>query len=210
MGLKLFVQRLISKLLFKSQEPIPSVFLNQDPYFTKYKIGRGTYGSPNVLDWQDNTTFVIGNYCSIAHQVTIMIGGEHKQKWVTTYPFKTMYQDLIVEKSITLEDSLDRASKGDVIIGNDVWIGEQSLILSGVRIGNGAIIGAGSVVTKNVPGYAIVGGNPAKIIKYRFSEEIISELEKIAWWKWEDGKIIEALPLLLSDNIENFIAVFKN
>ena len=96
-------------------------------------------------------------------------------------------------------------SKGDVVIGNDVWIGRGVVILSGVRVGNGAVIGAGAVVTKDVPPYAIVAGNPARIIRYRFSPEQIEELEQIAWWSWPDKEIERAIPLLLSSDIEAFL-----
>jgi len=96
-------------------------------------------------------------------------------------------------------------SKGDIIIGNDVWIGYQSLILSGVNIGNGAIVGARSVVTKDVPAYSIVGGNPAKHIKWRFEQNIIAVLQQIAWWDWNDEKVLEALPFLLSSDIQVFL-----
>jgi serine acetyltransferase len=96
-------------------------------------------------------------------------------------------------------------TKGDVIIGNDVWLGADSVILSGVTIGDGAAIGARAVVTGNIPPYAIVAGNPARIVKNRFDDETISRLLKIKWWEWEDAKIDKALPMLLNDDIRKFI-----
>jgi serine acetyltransferase len=102
------------------------------------------------------------------------------------------------------------ASKEDVEIGNDVWIGDTATLLSGVRIGNGAVIGARSVVTKDVPPYAIVVGNPARIARLRFTPEQISALERIAWWNWPLHKIREAAPLLLSPSIEEFIARYSS
>ncbi|MGV2442242.1 CatB-related O-acetyltransferase, partial [Bacillus atrophaeus] len=92
----------------------------------------------------------------------------------------------------------------DIVVGNDVWIGYQSCILSGVTIGNGAIIGAKSVVTKDVPPYSIVAGNPAKFIRYRFPQEIIDKLENLAWWDWDISVIKISIPLLLSDKIDEF------
>ena len=83
----------------------------------------------------------------------------------------------------------DITSKGSIVIGNDVWIGAQSILVSGIKIGDGAVIAANSVVTKDVPPYAIVGGSPAKVINYRFSEEIISELANLKWWDWDLAKI---------------------
>ena len=101
-----------------------------------------------------------------------------------TYPFNALFSE---GAHITGHPS----SKGDIVIGNDVWIGYQSCILSGVTIGNGAIIGAKSVVTKDVPPYAIVAGNPAKFIRYRFPQETIDKLENLAWWDWDISVIKE-------------------
>jgi serine acetyltransferase len=95
--------------------------------------------------------------------------------------------------------------KGDIIIENDVWVGATSTIMSGVKISNGAVVAGGSVVVKDVPPYAIVAGNPAKVVKYRFSEEQIEKLIKISWWDWEEQKIRDNAMLLWSDNIDEFI-----
>jgi serine acetyltransferase len=98
--------------------------------------------------------------------------------------------------------------KGDIIIENDVWIGAKATIMSGVRIGNGAIVAAGSVVSKDVPPYAIVAGNPAKIVKYRFDEEQIKKLLSICWWDWDEQKIKDNAMNMWSDNIDKFINKF--
>ncbi|MFQ5787186.1 MAG: CatB-related O-acetyltransferase, partial [Thermodesulfobacteriota bacterium] len=100
-------------------------------------------------------------------------------------------------------------SKGDVIIGHDVWIGRDTLILSGVTIGNGAVVAARSVVTRHVSPYSVVGGNPARQIKFRFPEHVIDALQRIAWWDWPLPKIKEALPLLLSSDVEAFLAHYS-
>lgn len=100
-------------------------------------------------------------------------------------------------------------SRGDVIIGNDVWIGTDALIISGVKIGNGAVIAARSVVAEDVAPYAIMAGNPAEHIKFRFSESVRGDLQKIVWWDWPLSKIEEAWPLLLSSDIKAFIAKYK-
>ncbi len=162
------------------------------------RVGRHTYGNPTIKSWDDGARLTIGSFCSIAPGVTILLGGEHHTDWVSTFPFATAYPT-----PRALEEQ--RRTKGDVIIGNDVWIGLNSLILSGVTIGDGAVIGAGSVVTKDVPPYAIVGGNPAKLIRYRFAREEIDELMRISWWNWSDEKIIANLGLILSKNIKRFI-----
>jgi len=180
----------------------PSFFTKNTPEFSQYDIGDYTYGKPNILSWDKGTFLKIGRYCSIAEGVVILLGGEHHSDWVTTYPFNAIFQ---LPENQHHSPPIPHKSKGDIIIGNDVWIGYQSLILSGVNIGNGAIVGARSVVTKDVPAYSIVGGNPAKHIKWRFEQNIIATLQQIAWWDWNDEKVLEALPFLLSSDIQVFL-----
>jgi acetyltransferase-like isoleucine patch superfamily enzyme len=121
--------------------------------------------------------------------------------WVTTYPVNILFGRERVPGLPT--------TKGDVVIGNDVWIGQDAFILSGVRIGNGAVIAARSVVKEDVLPYSIVAGNPAQHIKFRFSKSVIRDLLNIAWWNWPRSKLEEAWPLLLSSDIQAFIAAYK-
>lgn len=100
-------------------------------------------------------------------------------------------------------------TRGDVVIGNDVWLGYKFTVMSGVTIGHGAIVAAGAIVTKDVPPYAIVGGIPAQVIRYRFDKKQIDDLLSIAWWDWDEEKIHNAMPLLLSRDIEEFIDRYK-
>ncbi|WP_433773043.1 CatB-related O-acetyltransferase [Bacillus wiedmannii] len=132
------------------------------------EIGKYSYGPLHVMTWNDpKEELYIGDFVSIANDVIIQLGGNHDLDKVSTFPFRTILN----------MDKEDIAwSKGPVEIADDVWIGSRALILSGVHIGQGAIVAAGSVVTKNVPPYSIVGGNPARVIKYRFSNEIITQL----------------------------------
>lgn len=167
----------------------------QNPEYAEFDIGEWTYGRPKVLSWNEGATLKIGKFCSIAGDVTIMLGGEHRADWITTYPFNIFFKEA---KHITGHP----ATKGDVIVHNDVWIGEGSFILSGIHIGNGAVIAAKSVVTKDVEPYTIVGGNPAHPIKRRFSEEFIEKLLEIQWWNWPIEKIKENVCLLLSDDVQ--------
>ena len=158
-------------------------------------VGKGTYGKPIVHSWGEPSTLKIGKFCSISGNVHVLLGGNHRTDWITTYPFPVFWDNAkhITEQSI---------SKGDVLIGNDVWVGMESMILSGVKIGNGAVIGARAVVSKDVPPYSIVAGNPAVVVKKRFPDEDISALEKIQWWDWDDSKIKAAMHLLLNNKVK--------
>lgn len=166
-------------------------FLNEN-----VEIGDFTYAyDVRIINWNEGSKVHIGKFCSIADGVKIMTGGEHHTEWCTTYPFNV--------KLIGLCDNpeIHARTKGDVLIGNDVWIGMDAKILSGVRIGDGAVIGAGAVVTKNVRPYEIVGGIPAKKIRFRLCTDEIQTLLTLKWWDWSVEKIAEALPLLVSKNI---------
>jgi acetyltransferase-like isoleucine patch superfamily enzyme len=175
----------------------------QQSVYAKYRIGAWTYGRPTVLDWGDGSTLKIGKYCSIADGVKILVGGEHNHEWITTYPFVEMWQESVRARN-DLPDRSSR-SKGDVTIENDVWIGADALVLSGVTISNGAVVGAGSIVTRDVPSYAVVAGCPARVLRIRFDKAVVASLEQIAWWEWSDDRVRDALPLLLSDRIDVFI-----
>ena len=172
-------------------------------FYPDYKIGRWTYGKPDVLSWGEGTTLEVGAFCSIANGVKIFLGGEHRVDWVTTYPFNVLWEQANHIKG-------HPSTKGDVIIGNDVWIGAESVILSGVRIGDRAVVGTRSVVTQDVSPYAIVFGNPAKILRYRFDQDTINKLLEIAWWTWDDKKIVEFLPYLLNPDIREFVSRAKS
>lgn len=166
-------------------------------------IGEYTYGNPQVFYWGENAKLVIGNFCSIAENVKIFLGGEHRTDWITTYPFSALEFNKIWPEAANIKGH--PKTKGDVIIGNDVWIGYSAIILSGVTIGDGAVIGAGSVVTKNVPPYTIVAGNPARPIRKRFPQKVINKLLKIKWWFWPIKKIKKHIPLLCSNNIKEIL-----
>jgi acetyltransferase-like isoleucine patch superfamily enzyme len=136
----------------------------------------------------------IGAFCSISDGVTIFLGGNHRIDWLTTYPFP-------VFRESAKQFEGHPATRGDVVIGSDVWIGYGATIMSGVEIGNGAVVGAQAVVTKSVPPYTVVAGNPAKVIRTRFPQEDVDVLQELAWWNWADEKIDQAMPFLLSGNI---------
>jgi len=172
-------------------------FMKTNPTYQKYEIGMGTYGFPKIYDWGNSNNLKIGKYCSIGDNVSILLAGEHRSDWVSTYPFYSFDLDNSVKT--------DQKTKGQVSIGNDVWIGNNVLILSGVSLADGVIVGAGSVVTKNVEPFQIVAGNPAKPIKKRFTDTQISALLKITWWNWTEEKVKERKDDIMSDNIDDFI-----
>jgi len=153
----------------------------------------------------------VGNFCSLSEGVKFSFLGKHNYKWVSTYPFYDFYD------SWGFEDTLWKNGKPDeekieaapIIIENDVWVALNVVFKEGVVVHDGAVVAMGSLVTKDVPAYALVGGNPARVIKYRFTQEQIKALEKIAWWNWPDMEIKKILPLLLSDDVDGLIKYSK-
>lgn len=141
----------------------------------------------------------IGKFCSIACEAKFLFNSaNHTMSSLSTYPFPLFYEEWgISKKDVT--KSWD--NKGNIIIGHDVWIGFEAIILAGVTIGNGAIIGARSVVTKDVPPYTIVAGVPARIVRKRFNEDVIVKLLEIKWWNWSKEKITQNIQAIQSGNI---------
>ena len=142
---------------------------------------------------------IIGKFCAIAKGIEfVMNGANHRMNCVTTYPFSIMLNGW-EQFTPTLEDL---PLKGDTVVENDVWIGQNVTVMPGIHIGNGAIIAANSVVTKDVPDYCIAGGNPCKIIRKRFDDELIAYLLNLKWWNWSTGKIFRNMAALTSGNID--------
>jgi acetyltransferase-like isoleucine patch superfamily enzyme len=144
-------------------------------------VGRFTYGHEgiSIKQWGEGASLDIGSFCSIAENIQIFLGGNHRTDWITTFPFGHIFKSDLGGKSIIGHPT----TNGPVLIGNDVWIGQGATILSGITIGDGAVIAANSTVVKDVLPYSIVGGNPAGLIKFRFSDEIIGLLLKLKWWE---------------------------
>jgi len=165
---------------------------------SKISVGKYTYGYKdlNIIEYGNGKDLYIGKFTSIAPGVKVFLDyGNHNTALTSSYPFHNLYNNIFDGKKNSISTN---QNKGDVIIGNDVWIGMDVLILNGIKINDGAIIGANSVVTKDVKPYEFVAGNPATHIKYRFDEEIIELLQKLKWWDLEEKKIRELMPILLS------------
>ena len=146
---------------------------------------------------------IIGKFCSIACGAKFLFNSaNHNLSSLSTYPFPLFFEEWDLKKENVTESW---NNKGDIIIGNDVWIGYEAVIMSGVNIGDGAIIGTRAVVTKDIPPYTIVGGVPAKIIRKRFSNEVISQLLEIKWWDWNKEKIKNNIEKIKRGDIENLI-----
>ncbi|SMC19731.1 virginiamycin A acetyltransferase [Clostridium acidisoli DSM 12555] len=147
----------------------------------------------------NNDKLIIGKYCSIACGAKFMFtSGNHNMTSISTYPFPIFYEEWELSVS-NITDAWD--NNGDIVIGNDVWIGYEAVIMQGVRIGDGAIIGTRAVVTRDVPPYTIVGGIPAKEIRKRFSEEVAVKLIKLQWWNWDDKTIQKNLTNIIRGNV---------
>lgn len=171
-----------------------------------YEVGDYSYGFVDAVDPQFGR-MKIGRYCSIGPGFTAIIGN-HDYRLVTSYPFTQIDRHFNVTEQhwdIRGIRHADHYSNGVTEIGNDVWIGKDVSLMSGIVVGDGAVLAAGAVVTRHVPPYAIVGGNPAKVIKYRFEAKTIEDLLQIRWWDWPREKVQAFLPLLVSPDLGAFI-----
>jgi len=184
-----------------SKKSKPWYFTNLYLTGENFDIGDYTYGMPKILSWGEGSRLKIGRFCSISAQVIVFLGGNHRIDWVTTYPFMEFEGEWPEAKDIAGHP----ATKGDVVIGNDVWIGWGTTIMSGVTIGDGAAIGARAVVTQDVEPYSIVGGNPAHLIRKRFDDETIRMLLEIRWWDWPLDRINDNLKILMSNNVSGML-----
>lgn len=183
-------------LLRFGNRSIPCTWLKDEMPDGPIEIGDYSYADGNV-NWvlsNPEDKIEVGKFCCIAPNVSIFGGGEHFTQRATTYPFNFLF---LQEPSITY--NTDARTKGVTRIGNDVWIGQSAIILSGVTVGDGAIIGAGAVVSRDVPPYAIVAGNPAQIIRHRFAQPTVEFLLNLQWWNWPLEKILLNLDLLYQD-----------
>ena len=171
-------------------------------------VGKHTYGIQNIdiYYWCEDTWLDVGSFCSISGHILVYLGGNHRIDWATTFPFGHLEKNIFTKFNGIGHPS----TKGNVKIGNDVWIGTHATIMSGITIGDGACIACNSVVTKDVLPYSIVGGNPAKLIKMRFSDDIIKKLLKYEWWELSDNVINDISPLLCSNDFNKLFHKLEN
>ncbi|UVK56035.1 CatB-related O-acetyltransferase [Mesorhizobium sp. AR02] len=164
------------------------------------EIGRHTYGlnKESFFVPHKSVPVRIGSFCSIGPGVLFICAAEHRVDTATTFPIQ------FVDGKI--RNAPGTVGKGPITVGHDVWIGARCIILGGVTIGSGAVIGAGSIVTRDIAPYAIAVGNPARVIRYRFAPEIIERLLSLQWWNWSDDLIRERVELLTTARVEQFLS----
>jgi chloramphenicol O-acetyltransferase type B len=165
-------------------------------------VGAHTYGDFTVsVGRGERARVCIGAYCSIATGARFVVGGNHRPDWISTYPFRVMWG-----MSGAWTDGHPRPER-DIVVGNDVWIGLDALILPGARIGDGAVVGARAVVTGEVRPYAIVGGVPAREVRRRFSDEEVDALLRLRWWEWSEDRVRKHVDLLSSPRVDELLAL---
>jgi len=164
------------------------------------EIGRHTYGfSEHTFPvFTEGARIVVGAFCAIGPEARIHGGGAHVVTRAAAFPLNAILFD---RGKRNAPDDID---KGPTVIGNDVWIGEGAMVLAGLTVGDGAVVGARAVVTKSVPPYAIVAGNPARILRYRFDEDIRERLLALRWWDWDDDEIRKQKRWFMGD-VESFL-----
>lgn len=181
----------------------PASRLDQRPDLAEFDIGRYSWGHLTVSYRTPGCTFSVGQFCSFAYGTRVILGGEHRADFVSTYRFPA-YEPF--QEAFDPGRKAETVTGGDVEIGNDVWVGHDALILTGTTLGDGVIVGAGSVVRTKIPPYAIAMGNPARVAGFRFTPEQIEALLRIRWWDWDEERLTGALGQMMSDDIDAFIA----
>ncbi|PXA99267.1 type B chloramphenicol O-acetyltransferase [Nostoc sp. 3335mG] len=178
----------------------PNIQVGRYSYYSGFYHGHGFDDCARFLTQDEGADrLVIGSFCSIGSGAAFIMAGNqgHRTEWVSTFPFFWMPD---VPAFAGARDGFRPA--GDTLIGNDVWIGSEAIIMPGVRIGDGAVIGTRALVTKDVEPYAIVGGNPASVIRKRFDDSEIARLLELRWWDWSDDDLADAMPILTSGDID--------
>ncbi|MFP2767918.1 type B chloramphenicol O-acetyltransferase [Oceanisphaera sp. KMM 10153] len=191
----------------KEQVTNPNIRVGKHSYYSGYYHHHSFDDCARYLmpDRTDVDQLIIGNYCSIGSGAVFMMAGNqgHRHDWVSSFPF--FYQDN--ENFTEAQDGFERA--GDTVIGHDVWIGTEAMIMAGVTIGDGAVVASRAVVTKDVEPYSIVGSNPARHIRYRFTGHERARLLEMKWWFWTDEQVKGAMRLMCSSDIKGLYAYWQ-
>lgn len=194
--------------LLSEQVTNPNITVGRYSYYSGYYHGHSFDDCARYLmpDRDDVDKLIIGSFCAIGTGACFMMAGNqgHRNDWISTFPF--FFMD---EEPAFADAQSAYQPAGDTVIGHDVWIGAEAMIMPGVTIGDGAMIGSRAVVTKDVEPYAIVAGNPARVIRNRFSDADISKLLEMAWWHWELDQIKGAIALLTSVDIDGLHAYWQ-
>lgn len=198
---EIFLNEFKTSCFIKNVIKAPNIHIGDYTYYDDSNDPTGFEKNNVLFNYPEfGDQLIIGKFCQIASGTRFIMGpANHRITSVTTYPFNVFGGDW---SEITPPHMSQLPHKGDIIIGNDVWIGRKSIIMPGVKIGDGAIIASYSVVTKDVPAYGVVGGNPAKLIKKRFDDELIDILLKVKWWDFEPQQLLEVMPLLCNEDLD--------
>ncbi|ODA68613.1 Chloramphenicol acetyltransferase [Methyloligella halotolerans] len=186
----------------------PNIRVGRYSYYSGYYHGHGFDECARFLVPDEGADrLIIGSFCSIGSGAAFIMAGNqgHRSDWISTFPFYWMSD---VPAFAGAEDGYRPA--GDTVIGNDVWIGSEAIIMPGVTIGDGAVIGTRALVTKDVEPYSIVGGNPAKVIRKRFDDIQIAQLLELRWWNWNDDELKQVMPILTSGDISALHRHWRN
>lgn len=178
----------------------PNISVGRYSYYSGYYHGHGFEDCARYLVPDEGADrLIIGSFCSIGSGAAFIMAGNqgHRHEWISTFPFYWM-----PEVQAFRDAKNGYLPAGDTVIGNDVWIGSEAIIMPGVRVGNGAVIGTRAVVTRDVEPYSIIGGNPAKVIRKRFRDREIALLDEMAWWDWSDDRLSFAMPIITSGDVE--------
>ncbi len=178
----------------------PNISVGRYSYYSGYYHGHGFEDCARYLVPDEGADqLIIGSFCSIGSGAAFIVAGNqgHRHEWISTFPFYWM-----PEVQAFRDAKNGYLPAGDTVIGNDVWIGSEAIIMPGVRVGNGAVIGTRAVVTRDVEPYSIIGGNLAKVIRKRFRDREIALLDEMAWWDWSDDRLSFAMPIITSGDVE--------
>ncbi|EGF96259.1 Chloramphenicol acetyltransferase [Brevundimonas diminuta] len=185
----------------------PNIIVGRYSYYSGWYHGHGFDDCARYLMTEPGVDrLIIGDFCSIGSGAAFIMAGNqgHRNDWASSFPFFYMPE---VPHFAGAVDAFQKA--GDTVIGNDVWIGSEAIIMPGVKVGDGAVIGTRALVTRDVEPYAIVGGNPARVIRKRFDDDSVAMLLEMKWWDWDDARLRQAMPLLCSGDIAALHAFWR-